>query len=165
MAASPASIGRSWQPAATSQHNVADTAAYKWLPLLLPGRTYLDGGRELPASSITRKELQALFDVIGTPHWSDVEAVQSPAWRKYLQRLPGQAPSLYRQACKPVLAEGHRVCLPSLLTMQCCQDRPPKAVCPHAGAFPFRSSIPHAAGPWWPCPVHPGTLTLRFLWP
>lgn len=49
-----------------------------------------------PLNSTTQTELQALFDIIGTPHWADVEALQSPAWRKYLQRLPGKAPTLYR---------------------------------------------------------------------
>ena len=33
----------------------------------------------------TRQELRALFDVIGTPAWSEVEGVQSRAWRNYLQ--------------------------------------------------------------------------------
>ena len=47
-------------------------------------------------NSTAQTELQALFDIIGTPHWADVEALQSPAWRKYLQRLPGKAPTLYR---------------------------------------------------------------------
>ena len=50
-------------------------------------------------NSITQTELQALFDIIGTPHWADVEAIKSPAWRKYLQRLPGKAPTLYRCLC------------------------------------------------------------------
>ena len=52
-----------------------------------------------PVNSTTQIELQALFDIIGTPHWADVEALQSPAWKKYLQRLPGKAPTLYRYAC------------------------------------------------------------------
>jgi hypothetical protein len=36
-------------------------------------------------SHITHSELQALFDVIGTPSWADAEAVTTPAWRHYLQ--------------------------------------------------------------------------------
>lgn len=47
--------------------------------------------------SVTRRELQALFDVIGTPPWADLEGVQSAAWRQYLARLPGRAPSLFRR--------------------------------------------------------------------
>lgn len=54
------------------------------------------GAQAGPGNSTTQTELQALFDIIGTPHWADVEALQSPAWRKYLQRLPGKAPTLYR---------------------------------------------------------------------
>lgn len=50
-----------------------------------------------PSDSVTRKELGALFDVIGTPSWGDVEGVQSPVWRSYLQKLPGRAPTLYRR--------------------------------------------------------------------
>jgi len=45
----------------------------------------------------TRSELMALFDVIGTPSWTDAEQVQAPEWRKYLQRLPGRAPTLFRR--------------------------------------------------------------------
>ncbi len=43
-----------------------------------------------PVHSTTRVELQALFDVIGTPAWADVRSIQSPLWRSYLQRLPGK---------------------------------------------------------------------------
>ena len=62
-------------------------------------REVFGGGGMGPLSSTTQTELQALFDIIGTPHWADVEALQSPAWRKYLQRLPGRAPTLYRCCC------------------------------------------------------------------
>ncbi len=48
-------------------------------------------------SATTRKELAALFAVIGTPSWADVEAVRAGSWRSYLQRLPGRAPTLYRR--------------------------------------------------------------------
>ena len=46
---------------------------------------------------MTRKELAALFDVIGTPTWADVDGVAAGAWRAYLQRLPGRAPTLFRR--------------------------------------------------------------------
>jgi len=42
-------------------------------------------------------ELDALFDVVGTPSAADVAAVPSPAWRAHLARLPHRAPSLYRR--------------------------------------------------------------------
>lgn len=42
--------------------------------------------------STTRVELQALFDVIGTPAWADLRSIQNPLWRSYLQRLPGTIP-------------------------------------------------------------------------
>lgn len=50
-----------------------------------------------PSNSVTRKELGALFDVIGTPSWADVDQVQAPSWRSYLQKLPGRAPTLVRR--------------------------------------------------------------------
>ncbi|KAK9811255.1 hypothetical protein WJX72_000671 [[Myrmecia] bisecta] len=59
------------------------------------GETFRD--QRAPGNSTTRKELQALFDVVGTPAWADVDNVQSPEWRHYLQKLPGKAPSLYRR--------------------------------------------------------------------
>ncbi len=62
----------------------------------LSARREVFGAQAGPGNSTTQTELQALFDIIGTPHWTDVEALQSPAWRKYLQRLPGKAPTLYR---------------------------------------------------------------------
>ena len=62
-----------------------------------------------PLNSTTQTELQALFDIIGTPHWADVEALQSPAWRKYLQRLPGKAPTLYRCFCASTMQLGEAV--------------------------------------------------------
>lgn len=45
----------------------------------------------------TRRELAALFDVIGTPSWRDAASVEMPEWRKYLGKMPGKAPSLYRR--------------------------------------------------------------------
>jgi hypothetical protein len=50
-----------------------------------------------PGNGVTRRELQALFDVIGTPTWADVDGVASGTWRAYLQRLPGRAPTLHRR--------------------------------------------------------------------
>ena len=42
------------------------------------------------------QELQAIFDVIGTPEWACVETVENPRWRHFLWRLPAQAPHLMR---------------------------------------------------------------------
>lgn len=50
-----------------------------------------------PESLVTRRELEALFDVIGTPSWGDASSVEMEPWKKYLERLPGKAPSLYRK--------------------------------------------------------------------
>ena len=46
----------------------------------LPREKYEGAGAEF-----TRQELRALFDVIGTPTWADIEDVQSTPWRHYLQ--------------------------------------------------------------------------------
>lgn len=51
---------------------------------------------------VTRRELQALFDVIGTPAWACIDNVASPHWRSYLMRLPGKAPKLFR-CVRPLL--------------------------------------------------------------
>jgi len=56
------------------------------------GETY---GR--PECTGTRLELEALFDVVGTPSWRDAAAVEMPEWRRYIERLPGKAPTLYRR--------------------------------------------------------------------
>jgi len=50
-----------------------------------------------PECAGTRRELQALFDVVGTPSWRDAAAVEMQEWRRYLERLPGKAPTLYRR--------------------------------------------------------------------
>jgi hypothetical protein len=50
-----------------------------------------------PECAGTRRELQALFDVLGTPSWRDAAAVEMEEWRRYLERLPGKAPTLYRR--------------------------------------------------------------------
>ena len=50
-----------------------------------------------PESETTRKELEALFDVIGTPAWYDADQMEMEEWKRYLANLPGKAPSLYRR--------------------------------------------------------------------
>lgn len=45
----------------------------------------------------TKKELDALFKVIGTPSWRDIEAVPMGEWRAYLRTLPGRAPMMMRR--------------------------------------------------------------------
>lgn len=50
---------------------------------------------ELPAD--TKKELDALFKVIGTPSWRDVEMVGMVEWRTFLGTLPARAPTLMRR--------------------------------------------------------------------
>jgi hypothetical protein len=42
------------------------------------------------------QELQAIFDVIGTPEWACLDGVKNPQWRHFLGRLPAQAPHLMR---------------------------------------------------------------------
>ena len=56
-----------------------------------------DTFQDAASDPITHSELAALFAVIGTPAWADVERVQSQAWRHYLHQLPGKAPTLVRQ--------------------------------------------------------------------
>jgi hypothetical protein len=51
-----------------------------------PGEVYAGG----PGSLVTRRELHALFEVIGTPSWRCIAAVPSPAWRAYLKNIPGK---------------------------------------------------------------------------
>lgn len=81
--------------ASTPQLQVAPMFAIQGKPRT-PCEGEVFGAQAGPGNSTTQTELQALFDIIGTPHWADVEALQSPAWKKYLQRLPGKAPTLYR---------------------------------------------------------------------
>lgn len=42
------------------------------------------------------QELQAIFDVIGTPEWACLETVENERWRYFLRQLPAQAPHLIR---------------------------------------------------------------------
>jgi hypothetical protein len=73
--------------AATPQLQVAPVFAIHGAPVTPgPGELFLGG----PGSSITRQELHALFDVIGTPSWSCIKAVPSEAWRNYLRNVPGR---------------------------------------------------------------------------
>ncbi|KAA6421958.1 MAG: MAPK-related kinase [Trebouxia sp. A1-2] len=81
--------------ASTPQLQVAPMFAIQGKPKT-PSEGEVFGAQAGPGNSTTQTELQALFDIIGTPHWADVEALQLPAWKKYLQRLPGKAPTLYR---------------------------------------------------------------------
>lgn len=50
----------------------------------MTGDRYANG----PGRRDTREELEALFEMIGTPTWACVEAVKSDAWRNYLRNLP-----------------------------------------------------------------------------
>ncbi|KAI8100499.1 hypothetical protein M9435_006983 [Picochlorum sp. BPE23] len=79
---------------ATTPHlQVAPMFALKEMPKTPnSGETY---GR--PECATTRRELEALFDVIGTPAWRDVDVVEMEAWRNYLAKLPGKAPKLQRK--------------------------------------------------------------------
>ena len=43
------------------------------------------------------QELQAIFEVIGTPEWTCVENVENKRWRRYLARLPAKAPAFMRR--------------------------------------------------------------------
>ena len=42
------------------------------------------------------QELQAIFDVIGTPEWACIDDVENEQWRHYLAHMPAQAPHLMR---------------------------------------------------------------------
>ncbi|EFJ08589.1 hypothetical protein SELMODRAFT_131428, partial [Selaginella moellendorffii] len=41
--------------------------------------------------------LDVIFNVIGTPGWSDIESVPSESWRSYLKHLPGRVRNLTEQ--------------------------------------------------------------------
>lgn len=53
----------------------------------MPGETFTN----------TKKELDALFKVLGTPSWRDIEQVPMAEWRSYLRTLPGRAPMVMRR--------------------------------------------------------------------
>lgn len=88
----PSQESEGFVPAATLQ--VAPLFAIHGLPKTPDAGESFTGG---PGSEITRRELQALFSVVGTPCWADVAAVQESSWRRYLHHLPGRAPTLYRR--------------------------------------------------------------------
>lgn len=83
--------------ASTPNLQVAPLFAMHGMPKTPEDGETFDGQEGSPGCETTRSELQALFAVIGTPCWKDVAAVQSPAWRRYLHRLPGKAPTLFRR--------------------------------------------------------------------
>lgn len=79
--------------ATTPNLQVAPLFAMMGKPLTpAPGESF-----DHPGNETTRRELAALFDVIGTPCWSDLESIQSQQWREYLKRMPGKASRLYRR--------------------------------------------------------------------
>lgn len=79
--------------ASTPRLQVAPMFALRELPKTPgPGETF-----GTTSCAITKKELQALFHVIGTPTWHDAEKVEMKEWRMYLAKLPGKAPTLQRR--------------------------------------------------------------------
>ena len=79
--------------AATPRLQVAPMFAVRELPKTPgPGETF-----GTTSCAVTKKELQALFDVIGTPVWHDAERVEMEEWRMYLAKLPGKAPTFQRR--------------------------------------------------------------------
>lgn len=52
--------------------------------------------KDIHKSSLTHREIQAVFDVIGTPPWSSIEKIESPNWRHYLSRAPLRSAALHR---------------------------------------------------------------------
>ncbi|GMH34062.1 hypothetical protein BSKO_01896 [Bryopsis sp. KO-2023] len=80
--------------ATTPQLQVPPVFAVTMLPATpVDGDRYEDG----PGRVDTRRELQALFDVIGTPSWACIRAVKSKAWRNYLKNLPLRSGTLHRR--------------------------------------------------------------------
>lgn len=51
----------------------------------------------LASSAPAPAELDALFDVVGTPSWADIDAVPSAAWRSHLRSLHCRAQRLTRR--------------------------------------------------------------------
>lgn len=50
-----------------------------------------------PTGGMLVQELEAIFEVIGSPEWSCIEAVESEAWRRFLWQVPATAPHLHRR--------------------------------------------------------------------
>lgn len=51
-----------------------------------------------PDAPGTQRELKALFKIIGTPAWCDIQKIEQEEWREYLaEHVHARAPVLYRQ--------------------------------------------------------------------
>jgi len=59
-----------------------------------PGMRYVD---PVVGDTAIHRELETLFDTVGTPAWACIETVPSKEWRDYLRGLPGRAPKLQRR--------------------------------------------------------------------
>ena len=46
--------------------------------------------------SLTHREIEAVFDIIGTPPWFSIEAIESHQWKHYLSRTPLRSAALHR---------------------------------------------------------------------
>ena len=62
-------------------------------PRVLSGVAWDDGD----GATMAHRELRTVFEVIGTPAWHLVDKIGDPRWRKFLQCLPGHAPTLMRR--------------------------------------------------------------------
>lgn len=80
--------------ASTPNLRVAPLFALRGKP---PARSAEQGSFGSPDAPGTRKELKALFSVIGTPSKYDIGCIDSKLWREYIERLGSLAPSLYRR--------------------------------------------------------------------
>jgi mitogen-activated protein kinase 1/3 len=52
--------------------------------------------RAVTQGSLTHREIETVFDIIGTPPWSSIEKIESPNWRHYLSRTPLKSTALHR---------------------------------------------------------------------
>lgn len=80
--------------AATPQLKVSPVFCITGFPKTPSSGDHYEAG---PGNATTRTELEALFQVIGTPAWACIEAVDSRAWRRYLRNLPLKAGRLHRR--------------------------------------------------------------------
>ena len=62
-------------------------------PRVMSGANWDDG----EGNTMAHRELRTVFEVIGTPPWALVERILNERWRKFLQCLPGHAPTLMRR--------------------------------------------------------------------
>ncbi|GBF88001.1 Map2 kinase [Raphidocelis subcapitata] len=83
--------------AATPHLQVAPVFAMHGMPNTPASGERFTGSGHPAGNSVTRQELRALFQVIGTPSWSCIEGVPNAAWRNYLRAIPGRAPTLFRR--------------------------------------------------------------------